>query len=52
MDKIPGRNLTVFLPNSVSRENAEELLKQVDDITASSNGERYYTNLIRFKNYA
>ena len=52
VDKIPGRNLTVFLPNSVSRENAMELLNELEDIYASSNGERYYTNLIRFKNYA
>ena len=28
VDMIPGKNLTVFLPNSVSRENASELLKQ------------------------
>ena len=52
VDKIPGRNLTVFLPNSVSKENAMELLNELEDIYASSNGERYYTNLIRFKNYA
>lgn len=52
VDKIPGRNLTVFLPNSVSRENAMELLNELEDITASFDGERYYTNLIRFKNYA
>ena len=49
VDKIPGRNLTVFLPNSVSRENAMELLNELEDIYASSNGERYYTNLVYVK---
>lgn len=49
VDKIPGRNLTVFLPNSVSRENAMELLNELEDITASFDGERYYTNLIYVK---
>lgn len=49
VDKIPGRNLTVFLPNSVSKENAMELLNELEDIYASSNGERYYTNLIYVK---
>ena len=49
VDMIPGKNLTVFLPNSVSRENASELLKQLDDITASFDGESYYTNLIYVK---
>ena len=49
MDKIPGRNLTVFLPNSVSKENAMELLNELEDITASFDGERYYTNLVYVK---
>ena len=49
VDKIPGRNLTVFLPNSVSRENAMELLNELEDITASFDGERYYTNLVYAK---
>lgn len=49
VDKIPGRNLTVFLPNSVSRENAMELLNELEDITASFDGERYYTNLVYVK---
>lgn len=49
VDKIPGRNLTVFLPNSVSKENAMELLNELEDITASFDGERYYTNLVYVK---
>lgn len=49
VDKIPGRNLTVFLPNSVSRENAMELLNELEDIYVSSNRERYYTNLVYVK---
>ena len=47
--EIPGKNLTVFLPNTVSRENASELLNQLEEINSSSNGERYYTNLIYVK---
>lgn len=49
VSKFPGKFVTVFLPRSVNRDNANILLNQLDEIQNNSNGEKCYNNLIYVK---
>lgn len=46
---IPGKYVTVFLPNNVNSENANELYNQLEDIKQNMHGEKCYYNLVYIK---
>lgn len=48
-EEIPGKYLTVFLPQSISYENAEKLLDKLDEFKDNSIAGRYYKNLVYVK---
>lgn len=49
VETVPGKYVTVFLPNNVSSENANELSNQLEEIRKNANGEKYYYNLVYVK---